>query len=827
MKKLALFLLCTVVALEVAAQYPLLKLKPKSPIICYAKQEAQPDYIPYLKRNHSILGRQQSSPVQFEITYVNFPLAARPAFEFALSIWTSTLQSDVPVRIRAEWASLEANVLAQAIWGGAFANFPGAQELNTFYPAALAEKIAGKDLNGANEFDVVATFNSNANFYFGTDGNPLPGQYDLVTITLHEVGHGLGITDTADGSGATTGSIGLPAANILVPIVYDLYLENGVPQTLFNSFASPSAAMRTQLISGNLFFNGPLARSANGNVKPRIYAPSTYDGGSSIGHLDEATFNATSDPNKLMTPFIASQEAIHDPGPVAEAMLADMGWIRTRIDNVQQDVERIDGNPYPITAKIVSDNGYDAGTVKLFYTLNGTSFTEVAMTATGNADEFRGNIPGTTVKRDYGYYIAVTDNNGRVFTNPGRVQSSNEPPEQQFIVFTAGPDTEAPEIAHVPVNFVPQGTTQVRLECEVTDNLGVKDVNLVYRINAGAEATLPLTKIRDDLYRINLSIPANLNVRDQIRYRIVATDLAATTNTKTTPATGYYNITVTGILPAQTSYVNNFNAETFDFFGNNFSVTTPSGFTNGAIHSDHPYLDGSGPNSESDYIFQLQVPIILSAENPLMQFDEIVLVEPGEDGSVFGDPDFYDYVIVEGSKDGGTSWQSLLNGYDARARNEWLSTYNGGLAGQNSAAVGTPSLYRKRAVNMTQNGNFDAGETILIRFRLFADPAAHGWGWAIDNLFIQDAITSVEGSSAEISLWPNPTDDGKVLIQGLPDNLSTDHFSFTDARGVRSSALVDKTGDGYQVDASSLAPGLYLIRVNTGKETKALRLVRR
>ena len=42
------------------------------------------------------------------------------------------------------------------------------------------------------------------------------------------------------------------------------------------------------------------------------------------------------------------------------------------------------------------------------------------------------------------------------------------------------------------------------------------------------------------------------------------------------------------------------------------------------------------------------------ADNATLSFDEIALVEPGDPGSVFGDPAFWDYVVVEGSRDGVT-----------------------------------------------------------------------------------------------------------------------------------------------------------------------------
>ena len=42
---------------------------------------------------------------------------------------------------------------------------------------------------------------------------------------------------------------------------------------------------------------------------------------------------------------------------------------------------------------------------------------------------------------------------------------------------------------------------------------------------------------------------------------------------------------------------------------------------------------------------------------------------------------------------------------------------------------------------------FTAGDTILIRFRLFSDNKTNGWGWATDNIYIQGFPVSAEFSS--------------------------------------------------------------------------------
>ena len=96
------------------------------------------------------------------------------------------------------------------------------------------------------------------------------------------------------------------------------------------------------------------------------------------------------DANRLMTPQIAFAESIHDPGPILLAMLGDLGWIYTLIDHEPLgDSERMDGQVYWVRAHIRSDNGYDAASVKLHYTTDGVNYTVVAMSPTGQPDEFQ------------------------------------------------------------------------------------------------------------------------------------------------------------------------------------------------------------------------------------------------------------------------------------------------------------------------------------------------------------------------------------------------------------------------------------------------------
>ncbi|MFZ6009678.1 MAG: hypothetical protein ACOYXT_04960, partial [Bacteroidota bacterium] len=203
--------------------------KPKKPIICYALQGDQhtlvdaPAHYREMKKN----GTARTKAAVFEVEYIGFSPAAQTAFQEAVDIWESLITSPVKIRVRAEWQPLGTGVLGSAIWGSVFRNFQGAQRANTWYPVALAEKIAGKDLNASTDPDIFANFNSEFNWYLGTDGSPSSGQYDFVTVVMHELGHGLGFVDSYSVQG-DLGVVGIQDTGF--PIIYDQQLENGQDQ---------------------------------------------------------------------------------------------------------------------------------------------------------------------------------------------------------------------------------------------------------------------------------------------------------------------------------------------------------------------------------------------------------------------------------------------------------------------------------------------------------------------------------------------------------------------------------------------------------------------
>lgn len=755
-KQIAIIILTTLAliifsSLRITAQKPI-SISPKKPIVCYAEMvNHYTSFGPKVKFLRKTQQGEKSKTATFIVDYIGFDAQSQNAFQYAVDIWETVLQSPVPIRIKATWTKLDDNVLGQAIWGNAYANFDNAQKLNVFYPVALAEKMAGKHLNHPDSADIVASFNSNFTWYYGTNAQTPSNRHDLVSVILHEIGHGLGFVDSYDVSN-NQGSFGVQGTGI--PMIYDLPIENNAGNNLFQTYTSPSSQLSTQLTSNGLFFDSAEAVRKNNNIRPKIYAPSTFSGGSSIAHLDEATYRA-GDPNSLMTPQIGQAEAMHNPGSIVEGIFSDIGWVFARQMHEPRN-SQTPADPYTLLVKIESDSTYLPANVKLIYSKKSDGTDRIIDgEATANENEFRFVVPPVINADSIYYYFSVQDA-VRTYTNPGKIARPRNTELQSRIAVGIAPDETAPIIKHVPVEFLIPATDKLSLSAAISDNIGLKDVALNYSINGLAKPPVQMSIKSGSESLVSASVatysatyeailtfvPGDLKDGDTIRYTITAIDNSLNSNVAYAPSINEgYKVAIIGLLPTQDSYSNDFNLPTTDFFGNSlFSIATPSGFSQGAIHSSHPYPNGADENNQSSFSYQLRIPVRLRATEAILRFDEIVLVEPGESGSVYGQSDFYDYVVVEGSKDGGLTWKPLADGYDSRANTDWLNRYNSSSDNANpanSTGQGDPSLYRSRSIDMLANGNFKAGDEVSIRFRLFSDQLVHGWGWAIDNLKIQ------------------------------------------------------------------------------------------
>ncbi len=247
-----------------------------------------------------------------------FPNEAKPAVEMAVDIWAQSIETVVPIHMQAIWDSLPPNILAQSSPYEVVNNFEGAPMADRQYAIALANQLTGSDLNPAAP-DMVVKFAEDTPWYLGLDGQVPDTLYDMVTVALHEMAHGLGYLGSANHNG-NSGFLGFQG----IPFIYDQFVEESDQSSILD-YISGTVALGNVLESDALYWGGENGDAAQAVGRPRLYAPTTWSPGASYSHLRESSYPA-GNANSLMTPFLNQSEGIHQPGAVALGMMQDMGW---------------------------------------------------------------------------------------------------------------------------------------------------------------------------------------------------------------------------------------------------------------------------------------------------------------------------------------------------------------------------------------------------------------------------------------------------------------------------------------------------------------------
>ncbi len=310
---------------------------------------------------------------------IAWPAAASAALTYAAGIWESLLNSTVPITINAGWVNnLGSGVLGHSGSVNINRDFSGAPTAGTWYPATLANALAGSDLNPSNP-DIYMGFSSTFSWYTGTDGNTPITDYDLVSVVLHEICHGLGFAGSMTVS-AGQGSWGNGTG---YPISYDRFTEDNAGVSLLNTttYPNPSVALGNALTSGSIFFDGTAANAANGGSRVPLYVPGTWQPGSSYSHLSE-TYNGTA--NSLMTYSLGFGESEHSPGPITEGLLSDVGWPGGGAATYTLTVQSQDPNSGVAITVSPLDNNSDGNGVTAFTRVYNAA-TAVTLTAPATA----------------------------------------------------------------------------------------------------------------------------------------------------------------------------------------------------------------------------------------------------------------------------------------------------------------------------------------------------------------------------------------------------------------------------------------------------------
>jgi hypothetical protein len=250
-------------------------------------------------------------------------------FMAAAAYWSNRLSSSVPITVDARMdpltCSATSGILGSAGAADFFADFPNAPRARTWYPSALANALAGSDLDPASP-EIVAQLNSRLgtdascltgfNWWYGIGGTAPARTQSFYQTVVHELAHGLGFLTVVD---PTTGATAQGLDDDFMLFLEDHGTGKTWPQ-MSNGERRASAVN-----SGALHWTGPAVVAASGVLSAGrhpsghvpMYAPSTLRLGSSVSHWDTAL---TAD--EILEPFATANPS----DLLTTQLLHDIGW---------------------------------------------------------------------------------------------------------------------------------------------------------------------------------------------------------------------------------------------------------------------------------------------------------------------------------------------------------------------------------------------------------------------------------------------------------------------------------------------------------------------
>lgn len=188
----------------------------------------------------------------------------RLVFERAAEIWGGLINSSVEITISAQFnpqtCGPGGTTLGSAGPTTAFGDFPNTPQLNRLYPVALANSLAGFDLDEGTP-DINTIFNSDIDngcsdatgWYYGLDGLAPSNQIELLPVVLHEIAHGLGFVTFTD---RETGDFAINVPDIWADFLFDL----DIGQFWINM--TPAQRVASAINDPNLVWNGASVNAA-------------------------------------------------------------------------------------------------------------------------------------------------------------------------------------------------------------------------------------------------------------------------------------------------------------------------------------------------------------------------------------------------------------------------------------------------------------------------------------------------------------------------------------------------------------------------------------
>lgn len=425
-------------------------------------------------------------------------------YRYVADIWEKNLDSASVIHVNAGWdeamtctsgSATLGSASAANIWRG-FTN----GKANTWYPSALASKLAGTNLNepandteaGTIAADIKTQFNSRLGqpgcldgspFYLGIDGNA-GGKINFVETLLHELGHGLGFSvltvSTSTGSRLNAAGTGYVSTGGL-PSVWEEYMyDNTIGKTWLNMTSAERKASAVNNLK--LAWVGPNVAANQGMLTnvPTLNVTTGVPGASGSYDYTPAAFGTT-----IVTPSSFGKLAVVAGQTVSAPFLGCDPYSAAQSSAVRGKTVIVSRGT--CSFQIKADNAEAAGATGLLIANNAAG--------TISAGGVGRNIPIAMVSQNDGNILVAAVPQAALTgtrSNPGAVNAAfgRDP------VRKAGADAAGRPLLYTPNPLVP-GSSVSHWDVSASPNLLMEpniNADLGTTLVAPVDLTVPLLK---------------------------------------------------------------------------------------------------------------------------------------------------------------------------------------------------------------------------------------------------------------------------------------------------------------------------------------------
>ena len=385
-------------------------------------------------------------------------------FQQAASIWGGILPSNVEILVNSYFDALTCTstsaVLGSAGAASVFRDFTNAEFAGTWYPKALADKVADSDL-APGQAGITARFNSNLgntgcmdgySWYYGFDHNEGSSQIDLLAVLLHELGHGLGFQTFASG---TTGALLNGYPDVFSKFIYDQ--ATGLRWDQETDAQRAASAINTY----KLLWDG---------TATRFMAPTTLQSGRAVLRVNAPPAVA----GDLAVGIAAFGPALSSPGVTGNVVLADDGTAPTSdactaLINAAQiagKIALVDRGTCTFTIKVKACQ--DAGAIGVIVVDNAAGSPPAGM---GGTDATI-TIPSVRITLADGNTLKArlaSGLNATMRTDPALLAGAD--PQGRVMLYTPNPFQPGSSVSHWDVSTTPNLLMEPAINSDLTSSV--------------------------------------------------------------------------------------------------------------------------------------------------------------------------------------------------------------------------------------------------------------------------------------------------------------------------------------------------------------------